>query len=49
MSAQEKAAGVLDTPATALPNHYAPILGTREADRKAYASLRAHFALLVLP
>jgi len=46
MCAQEKAAGVLNTPTTTPPNHYTPILGTQEADRKAYATLQAAFALL---
>lgn len=46
MSAQEKAAGVLDTPSTASQSTHTSILGNREADRKAYSTLQASFALL---
>lgn len=46
MSAQEKAAGVLDTPSTASQTNQKRILGNREADRKAYCTLQANFALL---
>jgi hypothetical protein len=45
MSAQEKAAGVLDTPSTASQTNHTSILGTREADRKEYGTLQAGFAL----
>lgn len=45
MNAQEKAAGVLDTPSTASQTHHTAILGTREADRKEYGTLQAEFAL----
>ena len=46
MSAEEKAAGVLDTPATASQTHHTAILGTREANRKEYSTLQAEFAML---
>lgn len=46
MDAQEKAAGVLDTPSTASQTHHTAILGTREADRNVYGTLQAGFALL---
>ena len=46
MSAHEKAGGVLDTPSTASQTNHTVILGNREADRKAYSTLQANFALL---
>lgn len=46
MDAQEKAAGVLDTPSTASQTDHTAILGNREADRKEYGTLQAQFALL---
>lgn len=41
MSAQEKAVGVLDTPATASQTHHTAILGTQVANRKEYSTLQA--------
>lgn len=46
MVAQEKAAGVLDTPSTASQTNHTAILGTREANRKDFDTLRARLALL---
>jgi len=46
MSTQEKAAGVLDTPSTASQTNNTGILGNRDADRNAYSTLQASFALL---
>jgi hypothetical protein len=46
MDAQEKAAEVLDTPATAIKTIYTPILSNRSADRKEYGLLQAEFAAL---
>lgn len=46
MDAQEKAAGVLDTPSTASQTNHTSILGKRDADRKEYGTLQAEFALL---
>jgi hypothetical protein len=46
VNAQEKAAGVLDTPATATQKNHTVILGNREANRKEYSTLQAEFALL---
>ena len=40
----EKAAGVLDTPATAQESKRAPILGSQTIERKAFETLRARFA-----
>ena len=44
MTAQEKAAGVLDTPATAQESKHTAILGPHTMDRKEFDTLRARFA-----
>jgi hypothetical protein len=45
MSDHEKAAGVLDTPATAQESKRIDILGPQTMDRKEFETLRARFAL----
>ncbi len=46
MAAQEKAAGVLDTPSTASQTNHTSILSNREGARKDYDTLQAGFAEL---
>jgi len=46
MTTNEKAAGVLDTPATASEGHCAPILGMRASEYKEYSTLKIEFAAL---
>jgi hypothetical protein len=45
MSAQEKAASVLDTPAAAHESKYIATLGPRSMDRKEFDTLGARFAM----
>lgn len=45
MIAQEKTAGVLDTPATVSQQKCTTIVGGRDANRKEFATLQAQFAL----
>lgn len=44
MTANEKAVGVLDTPATAQESKRTAILGSHGMDRKEFETLRARFA-----
>lgn len=44
MTSHEKAAGVLDTPATAQESKRKPILEPHTMDRKTFETLRARFA-----
>ena len=46
MIAQEKAAGVLDTPATASQKQRTTIVGRLDPSRNPFATLQAQFALL---